>query len=82
MLVLAMLRKFLPAFLFEFLLIVLAIAMILGGSDNPNAKLLSLTARDVGVADALDMICLEAGLRWQVDEEFLMVMITPLRKGE
>ncbi|MFT6180059.1 MAG: hypothetical protein ACJAQT_003720 [Akkermansiaceae bacterium] len=52
-----------------------------GDVKEPNAVTFSLSARDVGLAEALDLICEEAGLRWWVDEEVLKIVIAPVRKG-
>ena len=49
----------------------------LGDGENPSAKTISLTANDVGIAEALDLVCEKAGLRWHVDEEDLVIVISP-----
>lgn len=48
-----------------------------GDTANPNATLLTLEAFDIGLADALDLVCSEAGLKWQVDPELLKIVIFP-----
>jgi len=39
-------------------------------------ELLSVSARDVGIAEALDLICEEVGWKWWVDEEILKIVIS------
>lgn len=47
----------------------------LGGGEDFNVKTITLSARDVGIAEALDLICEAAGMRWWVDEEVLKIVI-------
>lgn len=48
----------------------------LGGDSDPNASLIpSLEAYDVGLAEALDLVCEAAGLKWEIDPDSLKVVV-------
>jgi len=49
-----------------------------GDGADVNSQLISLSAKDIGIADALDLICAEAGLQWMADEEAVKILMTPL----
>ncbi len=56
-------------------------ALDAGDAFDPNGKVISLSAKNIGIADALDLVCAEAGLEWKVDEELLKIVISPISQG-
>ena len=56
-------------------------ALDAGDAFDPNGKVISLSAKNIGIADALDLVCEEAGLEWKVDEELLKIVISPISQG-
>ena len=58
----------------------LSLDEVLGGKGVSSAHLVTLSAKNVGIAEALDLICAEAGLKWKVDEEIFKIVISPVRE--
>lgn len=51
-----------------------------GDGVDPKATLLTLQAKDISIAEALDLICEKAGLEWGVDE--YAITVHPIGKKE
>jgi hypothetical protein len=58
-----------------------ALALGLGGNEDPNAVTITLKMGKVPLTKALDLICDRAGLRWFVDHESLKVVIVTKADG-